>query len=84
MRMKKTGTAVLTGKAKIMTVVFALTVFIIGIVCYTAAFAANGNGSFYALNKFNYTTGPQFVINIFDKMDLIPDGMSIQNKGSLK
>lgn len=48
MRMKKTGTAVLTGKAKIMTVVFALTVFIIGIVCYTAAFAANGNGSFYA------------------------------------
>ncbi len=33
----------------------------------------------YALNKFNYTTGPQFVINIFDKMDLIPDGMSIQN-----
>ena len=47
MRMKKTGTAVLTGKAKIMTVVFALTVFIIGIVCYTAAFAANGNGSFY-------------------------------------
>ena len=33
----------------------------------------------YALNKFNYTTGPQFVINIFDKMNLIPDGMSIQN-----
>ena len=31
MRMKKTGIAVLTGKAKIMTVVFALTVFIIGI-----------------------------------------------------
>ena len=33
----------------------------------------------YALNKFNYTTGSQFVINIFDKMNLIPDGMSIQN-----
>ena len=48
MRMKKTGIAVLTGKAKIMTLFFALTVFIIGIVCYTAAFAANGNGNFYA------------------------------------
>ena len=33
----------------------------------------------YALNKFNNTTGSQFVINIFDKMNLIPDGMSIQN-----
>ena len=33
----------------------------------------------YALNKFNSTTGTQFVINIFDKMNLIPDGMSIQN-----
>ena len=33
----------------------------------------------YAVNKFNYATGAQFVLSIFDKMNLIPDGMSIQN-----
>ena len=33
----------------------------------------------YAINKFDNATGAQFVLNIFGKMNLIPDGMSIQN-----
>ena len=33
----------------------------------------------YAINKFNNATGAQFVLNIFGKMNLIPDGMHIQN-----
>lgn len=33
----------------------------------------------YAVNKFNNATGAQFVLNIFGKMNLIPDGMRIQN-----
>ena len=33
----------------------------------------------YAVNKFNNTTGAQFVLNIFGKMNLIPDSMSIEN-----
>lgn len=35
-------------KIKKRSLIFAVTILLIGIGCYTAAFAANGNGNFYA------------------------------------